>query len=579
MREYLTAKKILLAMVAFSAIIVSCKKFEDPPPFFEEYGVVGDTSAQRRVLVVVLDGAAGSEMSSIAPPNISALQKNSKYTYKLWMDASNRAAGLASIVDGVTSVKHQIGDSTFVGKVGNHSSEAHANIPFFPSMFRYILERKPNITTAVVSSWKPFVDFLRVADFSLACTDDAAVRDTAVGLLKKVSNLGATVVNFGDAYEAGKTGAFLASNAGYKAAVERVDGYIGDLINAIKQRPGYAREDWLVMVVSPYAGSDSASAKQGFLIVSNPKLKEQEVKKVGYSGVRFAENDNRFIKADLVDPSGLYDGAPGKDFTAQITVKFDGPKSWPGFFGKSSRGVSGGDITGWVMIQSGSNVGVIFGGSENGTAGKAQLGSSIPVTDGNWHTITMVVKQQGGDRRMYLYVDGETNRPNGEALGDRNLVSNGPLTIGYNRVDNSGLGNNKPAQFNALNAVYFDKALDQATIRQNKDVYDITRHTEYNSVIGYWPLNEGLGPILYNKANAGQGLNFVLSGPYKWYDLSSDAPRYFPLVTGNEPSITATSCDVAALMMYWLKVDILPAWNLDGKAWLRSFDKEFLIIE
>ena len=567
MKINLTGMKVALSVVLLIAITTSCKKFHDPEQFFEEYGVDSTVTLQRKVLVISIDGVAGPELSAIAPPNISALQKTGKFTYSMRKDdKALRAASLASIINGVSSAKHLITDSTFVG-IKHGDTPEDAVIPHFPNMFNYLLQRRQDITTGAFTSWQPYNRYLRITDYHPLTTSDVATKDSAVHYLKTKNPLGAALVNFHDVDVAGKAGLYQASDAGYKAAIEKVDGYVGELVNAIKARPNYANEDWLIMLVSA-AGGEGITAKPGFLLVSNPRLKEKEVRKTGFNSVRFGwDEKSAQVRAQTSDDGGLYNSGTNKDFTAQITAKFISGKSWPAFFGKST-GVSGQTVTGWVMLQSGNVPAVIVGGSGNGTPGKLQVTSGITVADGKWHTITATVKTEGTVRRLRLYVDGETSDAVGTDIGARNLSTSWPLTLGHVQIDGSG-----HSELNAINALYFNKALDQATIKSNLNLLDMTKHTEYSSITGYWPLDDGVGPVMANLANGAAGIDFNLQGPYTWKNLNDQLPPGYT-VDPNEQSIIAAPYDVAAIMMYWLKVEIPPAWNLDGASWLRYFDRE-----
>ena len=562
--------QLAVLICIFSVSVISCRKFYDPELVFEEYGVDTSSKLERKVLIIAVDGVAGSELNTLSPKNIKALQSSGKYTYSLKPQDTTRASFLASIINGVSGSKHKIIDSSFIAR-DDHQSEDHESLPSFPTMFTYLLQYKQKLRTAVVTGWSSYQRFLRIADKSVYVSSDALVTDSSVNIIKNTPALGAMLVNFNEVDIAGKNGGYKITNNAYKTALERVDVYIGDILQAIKSRSNYSKEDWLIMVASGYAGSGS-DLSDGFMIVSNPKLKEYEVKKVGFSTVKFGwdESSSR-VSAKLKNEGDLYNSGADKEFTAQISVRFDVAKSWPGFFGKTS-GVSGGTVTGWTMTQTGAALAAMYGGSANGTAGKGQMDTDIQIVTGGWKTLTMTVKKEGNTRRMRLYVDGVTNNPAGVDLGNRNFNTTAPFTIGYIKVDGSG-----DSEFYAADALYFNKALDEATIKSNLNIQDIKKHTEYASITGYWPLDDGFGPVMENKAPGAKGIDFVLNGPYRWRAMNDMPPPSRNIGNLNDPSIIASIYDIPSIMLYWLNIEARPDWGLDGSAWLRSFDKEIYL--
>lgn len=558
--------KLSFTLFAVLAVIISCHKYADPDPIFEDYGNDSTLVAERKVLIIVADGVAGSEISSLNLPSLTALQKKGKYTYRLLQQDTARAASLATIMNGVSEEKHNIVDSTFLPVIENDDDEEkdHSQVPNYPTMFKYLVQYKPKVQSAVVTSYAPFNEYLKVANYRITAINDQGVRDSAVNLLKN-KNIGVAVVNFSEALKAGRQGGFMNSNAAYKQALQNLDVNVGKVVDALKSRSNYSREDWLVCVVSPYGG-EHGGALPGFMIVSNDKFKEAEVRKVGFTATRFGYNEsNARVSAKLSNEGNTYNAGADKDFTAQITVKFEGKSRWPGFFGKSD-GVSGAYTTGWTMFQDIDFGGAMMGGSANNTSGKIQLNSALNIT-GGWKTLTMTVKTEEGVRNARFYVNGEL--ANTTNIGNRNLSTPSPFTIGYIRVDGSG-----DAEFYAVDALYFNKALDQQAIKSNLNIQDMTKHTEYASIIGFWPLDDGFGSKLVNRAPSGYTKDFVLSGPYKWSSLNNDAPPSRPVTNTGEVSIIASPYDIAANMMYWLKVEIKTSWSLDGSDWLRNFERE-----
>jgi phosphopentomutase len=146
-------------------------------------------------------------------------------------------------------------------------------------MLDYITQFKA-IKTGVVTPWVNLRKYLSNSDFAPVVNSDIAVKDSTIAILNSQTGLGTLVVNFRDVEAAGANGGFSATNAAYKTAVTTTDGYIGDIMTALKARKTYSNEDWLVIITSNHGGS-SIAPTNGFMMTYNPSLKQQELKKNG----------------------------------------------------------------------------------------------------------------------------------------------------------------------------------------------------------------------------------------------------------------------------------------------------------
>jgi hypothetical protein len=562
--------KTFCLLIAGAMITVSCKQYDNPPPVFEELKDL--TTLQRKVLVISIDGLTGTELQEVAPANITALQKNSKYSYNALKTASS-SGGWVSMLTGTSYAKHGIRNDNF--EAHHEHDHNHGDIKSYRNILDYVTQYKA-VKTAMVSSWDNLRYYVRNADFAPVVDDDVEVRDSAIALLETEQGLGVIFVNFRGVLDAGHNGGYSASNPVYKEAIVQSDGYVGDILEALKKRKNYEKEDWLVIVTTNHGGS-SEDPENGFVLVYNPAFEEFELKKSGFNSVAFNPSS---VYGEIPDDDGLYDAGATEDFTVQMDVKFNVQTRYPGFLSKSTA-LLGQSITGWLWMQSFNdatgkgNWGVVFGGTANGGAGKTQIsgGSDVFVT-GAWNTLTMVVKTTGGTtptaRTVSCYVDGvETGT--GNILGVKSLSTLEQLRVGYRNVDNGGTGLN----MNVANLTYFNTALNSATVQSTFGLQDITQHPNYANVIGFWPMDEGTEGTFFNKAPG--GYDMPIHGLYRWDNLAD----LFPPSTTPEPitstlSIPATASDIAALTMYWMKIEILADFSFDGKAYLKEFELEFL---
>ncbi|MGY3053013.1 hypothetical protein ACVWYG_001210 [Pedobacter sp. UYEF25] len=560
---------ILIVAGALLAIgNIGCKKFDNPPPVFEELQPLN--TVQRKVLVISIDGLTGSELKAIAPPAMEELKKTGKYNYDVLKGTvATDVASWASMVTGVGFNKHLINSDDFLAKPT--TTDEHQSPAAFRNVLDYVLQFKA-FKTSVVTPWSNLRSYLKIADFAPSVSTDLAVKDSTISLLNSKPQLGAIIVNFREVETAGSNSGYLATNATYKNAILKTDGYVGEIMTALKARKTYANEDWLVIVTSNHGGSNAAP-QGGFIIASNGKLLGRELKKDGYSAPLFGTLTSRATISN--GNSALFDPGLTGDITVQMDTKFSRTGDYYPLFLSKSAGLSGGTITGWVWGHYGDEWSVTVGGSANGGSGKMQISAPTPPgTD--WHTLTMTIKTTVNAsnvptaRTLKMYMDGNLEKT-ADILSRKSLANAEVFRLGNRVGDIAGA----VSPFYGANLQYFDIALDDATIKANANLKDITKDPNFASLIGYWPMSEGAESVMSNKVTGGVDLS--LSGGYTWANLKD----LFPPATKAEPttggiSVISTPSDVTALMMYWMNIEIKPDYGIDGNPFLNKFEIEFV---
>ncbi|WP_460432214.1 LamG-like jellyroll fold domain-containing protein [Arachidicoccus ginsenosidivorans] len=556
-------KRLGLCMMVMTLLGSACKKYADPPPYFEEYGEDSVTT-QRKVLIISIDGLSGAQLEKANLPNLQKLTETAKYSYAQLKNVnSTDAASWTTLLTGVGFGKHQIYDSTFQYVPSGDISEGEdESTPYVPNVINYIQQTKPGYKTALITPWQNLAKYVAVADYPYAVNNDASVKDSAVALMR-LNTLGVMFLDFNSAELAGNAGKYDISDAGYKGALDKIDGYIGEVVTALKARANYNAEDWLIMITSPRGGSVN-EPEPGFVIASNDKLKKEELQKHGFNTVHFSGTGTAGVLAYVPDDNGLYNFGADQDFSFQLQVSVASNASYPGFFGKTD-GLSGSSLTGWFLMQEGDHYNVEFGGTNNGGSGKNQISVPTPIVGGKWHTITVSVKMEGGKRTAYCYTDG-VFIVSKDITGNKNINAKAPLSMGYD--GSSGSATN----FHAADIEIFNVALDATTIADNINLKDITKHPYYNNLIGYWPINEGGGGLINNQAPV--GYDMMLGGSFVWDGLGADVPVSMTADPSEGISVVPVTEDVVANMFYWLKVEPESSWGLQGQNWLVKFERE-----
>ncbi|SDE21581.1 alkaline phosphatase family protein [Niabella drilacis] len=557
----------------------ACTKYADPPPVFEDLSTGDSTQGGgRKVLLIGIDGGVGPAFKAIKPPAITELLKHSKYSFDgISETATTDAATWKSMVTGVSYELHGIRDSSFIYTPPSGTDE-HKNIKTYPSFLNYLLtSSKGLLNTVTVSSWKSWLGTL-LADSKkqIQTADDKQVKDSAVAQLKN-GDPDLMVLEFSGLNQAGKQGAFSASDPGYKDAVTKIDGYIGEIMAALKARPEYnKKEDWLVIVVSNHGGSGNKyggpteAERNMFALYYNEQLTGYEIQSSKRTGVLLkGTSGNGLVNASIPNDNGLYSFGDKQNFTFEMKVKIPTNQGYgyTRFAGTQAPNGAQTDRGWYIMMAQKKWRGAVGNPLNNGW--KETEDSPLEIADNKWHTLTTVVKMVGDKRYMQTFTDGLSSAPM-EITEQGNLNSTAPLRLGY-MFSNGAV--DIPIYFSEIKM--YNEALTEAEIKAGLCIADMAQHPKKDNLIGYWPANDGVGAGAVFKNKAPLGYDFKIQGDYAW-SWVDDSPCA-PFVTGQQlaPLLLRTQ-DVAAQIFYWLRVPVKTEWSLEGKEWLSQFDREFI---
>lgn len=250
-------------------------------------------STQPRVLLIGLDGTRSAGLQLANTPNMDALIAEGFVDYDaITNDVSLSGPGWASMLTGVWCDKHGVFD--------NDASWANSRFDRYPHFAYYLEQAKPALNTASVSHWAPINGEIACADerggdcaldHVLSVATDAEVRDEVVRLLAQEdphflfmqfddidhaghgdlsdggSDAGGFCPHAGGDPSGGNQGGVCSAldfNQHYLDVIETTDGYIGDIISALKSRPNYAAENWLVLSSPDHGGAGTVKNQHGF---------------------------------------------------------------------------------------------------------------------------------------------------------------------------------------------------------------------------------------------------------------------------------------------------------------------------
>lgn len=561
MKKFL-ATRLSCAICSVLAIVgTGCIKYADPAPKFEAYGR-DSVNITRKVLLISLDGVAGSVLKNVKAVHIDSLLQHSKYTFSQEMDVANTdASGWKSMLTGVSYSAHKVADSTFSPYAGS-SGWSEDNTPYYPSFFSYILQAKPDLNTVTITPWSQLSNqLMRESTKQLVTAGDQASKDSAVNTLKN-GNPDVLLVDFNGANIAGQQYGYDGAVSSYTDAIKTLDSYVGEIVSAINGRTTYSSEEWLIMLTSDQGGVSTITGKaqSGFEILNYPSFVKEEVKKSGYSNVTLAGN----VKATLSDPAGTFDLGPvTRKWTMSMKINVDpGSYTWPAVFSK--RGNYWASNPGWAFFLR--NDKWEFNVGKTGMSNIETSGGGV-VCDGQWHDIAAVVNYDGTNRTVRTFTDGVYS-------ASINITSRGTVTTSADLIAGE-VGGDPTPNVRLADIRIFNTALPDNVVANNICLKDITQHPYYSNLISYWSGDDGSGSQFKNSISRAYDLS--LQDKYAWltstsYPCSVNAP----VGAVADYSIVASNVDIVPNLFYWLGISVNGDWGLQGTAWLDYFQQEFV---
>lgn len=567
-----------LVIVAVLFVIASCKKYADPPPYFEKDSIAS-IIGKRKVLMIGIDGLPGKEFKALNIPNMKAMLSKSKFSLNSIVDdvVTTDAASWKTLLSGNNFVKHEVRDSTFESLFKPAEGQIGKN---YPSLFYFVIRSaKPDLQSRFVSCWPDMLKLLTPeVTVGVPTTNDAATKDSVVAALKS-KNDDLIVVHFNSSSIAGKAGAFSATNSGYAAAVTKIDSYVNDIMTALKARPGYNKEeDWLVIITGTHGGINNTyggNTDEEIMVPAiyyNEKFKPIEMVMADYSSILISGRDANAVKAQALNDGGLYSVGTGQQ-TVQMKIK--GASAFGNYPHWISTMSSWPSTSGWSIFSGGGNWAISVRSTTSGEQ-RIQGAASGNYSDGKWHTLTVVFFDSAASRWVKRFTDdmrisGTANL--GAGFGD--IQNSGPLTFGWG----ADPGYN-PVSYEMADVRIFNTALTDQEITSNLCLTDISKHPKYSNLIGFWPCNDGFGTRFKNQAPGKSAFPLNLSGPFVWNTDPVIPCSITPTVLGSDKVQTMlSSAGIPSTIFYWLKISVNNSWGIEPSNWLSLYESEFIGIK
>lgn len=572
-------------------VLVSCnEQFENV--LTEDYGESGADYEQGKVLLILVDGAAGravqQAVNNNSAPTIRSMLNSATYTYEGLADSRvnlpqiSNDRGWANLLSGVTT--HHVGESlgrvedmevpSFLALLKATGKEVSSSLFTANEAVMTVLENDVN-TKQLLQGDQAVAEAVRTH-----LSNPEEVTDIVIAQLEGVQKSGLTEGFYDEAGD-------IQNNI--IDAIHDVDVQINDMLEVLEARPNYAKENWLVIVTSNYGGVFTAEKEEGtfyddperntFTALYSPRLASRLLQ-ASTADIRYNYYSPWYSgtggtdRAVVQDPS-LFDMGSRSTDTKSYTIQFMIYDTWPSaghshqIISKRERVNSG---PGWNigMNASGGNVAVRLQGSSAGSGDNwYQIRKDNP-----WRVYTYVYKECGNTDSLIAYLDGTEIRR--VALNNNQMSNNEPLTIG--KIVGANEGNQ--GHFFVNNVQFYDVALPPEYLAQNycRTRLDQIEDFEYwDNLIGYWPNDreENFGGrvlpdyskygSIYEGENAGRS-DMILTQP-TWENGSMLDPNVCPDPEAAFFRQVFNTVDIPFQIMTWLGVTVNKQWALEGIGW------------
>ncbi|MBK6860225.1 MAG: alkaline phosphatase family protein [Saprospiraceae bacterium] len=246
--------------------------------------------AERKVLLIGIDGLRSDVAFLANTPNIKYLANNGFGTYNSWhQDITISGPSWSSILCGVYHDKHGVLDNSFNGA-------CYTKYPMINTLGKRI---NPNLKFGMYMEWDKLANQCKqlqwdeLIEGKLGRTGRTQ-REGSQWL--KQTDLDFCFIYLGAADCIGHISGFSLNNPFYVNAVERIDKAVGSFIEAINSRPNYENEDWLILLTTDHGGylfshgGLSVSERQLVWIAYSDRIKKVKVQTVDCGNMNDACN-------------------------------------------------------------------------------------------------------------------------------------------------------------------------------------------------------------------------------------------------------------------------------------------------
>lgn len=504
-----------------------------------------------KLLILGIDGCRPDALLLAQAPIMRELVESGTYSwYALSRPPTKSGPCWSSIMTGVWNDKHGVTDNTFANK----------NSYQYPHFFKRLKDFNPALNTASLVYWGGINSGVTTnADYVRSIGNDDDLAAEAINLLNN-DKYDCIFVQFGEIDAAGHSDNFSPNSPQYIAAIEKIDGLVGNLLAALHSRPTYQNENWLILTLADHGGNGShhggtmLEEMRIFIGVSGDRVAQQETGnlfvldtlQVPAYGVKLNGASDYIAIAD----SSLYQFGAEQDFTIEMNIKSSGWSGHPVIIG--NKNAESMNNPGFAILQwdNGTWLVNIADGEHN-----RQISGPL-IYDNQWHHIAAVFDR---DSMLTLYQDGiKSGGIDIATIGD--ISSNLGLCIGQDgtwQYDDF-------ADMSISECRIWNAALPDSVLRRWMLSPVTAAHPDYAALLGYWKMDAEQDTIVTDySANHVHGV--LHGGMPEWLTVDAHVEL---LDFENTPAPKTVDVAVTALAHFGVSID--STWKLDGQVLARA---------
>jgi predicted AlkP superfamily pyrophosphatase or phosphodiesterase len=240
------------------------------------------TPKTKHALIIGIDGLRVDALQQVATPAMDALIADGTVTHDAFAGGelgeeteqpTFSGPGWSSILTGVWSDKHGVEFNVF----------DDARFDEYPHFFARVREEQPDAYLSSFVTWGPINESILASaeadeEFwpnepnDLAKGDAEVTAAVATHLAARTPNV--VFVQLDNVDHQGHVAGFSPTVPEYVEALEVVDAQIGQMVDAVRARPAFEQEDWLIVLTTDHGGMGKGHGPQGdeertiFIIVS-----------------------------------------------------------------------------------------------------------------------------------------------------------------------------------------------------------------------------------------------------------------------------------------------------------------------
>lgn len=202
---------------------------------------------ETKVLIIGVDGVRSDALQQADTPNIDSLTAEGTFTYTSWHPRTTLSGpSWSDLLTGVWEEKHEVLNNQYTNK----------NWDDYPYFVTRAKEYRPDLKAVQITSWAPMSDSVYNDgwDSKLVLPDDNSCVSATIDTLTNNPDLDVLFVHLDDVDHTGHTSGFDPGNSNYMDAIETVDGQVGQIMAALKARPQFDDESWIVLMTTDHGG-------------------------------------------------------------------------------------------------------------------------------------------------------------------------------------------------------------------------------------------------------------------------------------------------------------------------------------